>query len=388
MLKNLWTQAVLEKRLGPGWTGLRIIFSWLSLPYYLAIAGRLWLYRLKLIKPVKLPVPVISVGNITAGGTGKTPMVISLAEKLAGQGKKVGILSRGYGRIKTNQQKNINRPAACLPIRQGRQDDDEDFITSEPASGSNQPNPAKVFRLTGVNRLKSGYTLIHNYGVDTIIIDDGFQHLKLHRDINLLMIDCLNPFGHRRLLPAGLLREPLSGLQRADIFILTRTDLVNDEALKDIESYLKKFNKPVIKSIHRPVNLTPLNGTSNVTPAPLGILEVVGGGGRLLTLDKLAGKKYFGFCGIGNPVGFQKTLERLSGQLTGLAVFPDHHLYQTDNLKQINLAADEKQAELLITTEKDTKRLKCLLVPPPAGKETGLSLPVYALKIELVITEG
>ncbi len=332
--KQIWSQAVLEKRVGIGWSGLRIVFLFLSILYAGAITLRGWLVTLKLIPATKIPVPVISVGNVTVGGTGKTPLVIYLAKKLAARGKKIGILARGYGKI--------------------------DETSDDEALTGSTPELKNVIRSTGPDRSATGRKLLADHQVKSIILDDGFQHRRIKRDLDLVTIDCLNPFGHGRLLPAGALREPLSSLYRADCFILTRTDLVDKENLRKIEERLKKFNKPILKSIHQPVKLIPVNHHNG------------------LALTDLPTRKSHAFCGIGNPNGFRKTLEKLKSNPVGMTVFPDHHLYQTSDLDRLNTSARENGAELLITTEKDARRLKKL----------DQGLPVYALQIELVIVEG
>jgi len=299
----------------------------LSFIYYLLLILRKSFYGLGFIKKKKLSCPVISVGNITVGGTGKTPMVEYLARSLLDKGKKVVVLSRGYGKI--DDQK------------------DDEALTD-----------TSIIRLTGSDRAKLGEVACEKHSPDVIILDDGFQHWRLQRDIDIVMIDCLNPFGNKRILPAGILRERLSSLERATAFILTHVDLVSDSQLSEITSYLAKFNKHIIKSKHEPVGFY-----SNE---------------ESLDVQSLKGKRVWGFCGIGNPVSFKLMLKKLGMELAGFSSFPDHYKYREKDINILKKEAVRAGVKYLITTMKDKVKIEYQL----------LDVKLYALKINLVITEG
>jgi len=351
----------------------------LSLLYRLILLLRAFFYKCGLIKTTKLPCPVISIGNITVGGTGKTPMTEYLAKYFAGKNKKVVVLSRGYGKI-------ANKEIASPPDghRGGRNDmlqkDDEGISVS-----SNL-----IIRLTGANRSKLGQEAIAKYSLrcsdterpvssggvgapDVILLDDGFQHWTVARDLNIVMIDCLNPFGNWCLLPAGILREPLSALKRADIFILAHTDLVTAEKLAQVIQYLSHLGKPVIKSIHKPIGfISPSEQTTSsnkmiTTPSP-----------PLIRGNLAEGSKSWAFCGIGNPDSFRLTLEKAGLSLVGFTAFPDHYQYKAEDIKRIESLAAKSGAECIVTTRKDMVKVV----------DCGAQLPLYALQIELVIIEG
>ena len=221
-IRQVWFMAVHQNPKGLFWWEVRFVLRALSFFYYIGIKLRGLLYWMGIFRSRKLPAKVISVGNLTVGGTGKTPFVLYLAEKLS-KGSKVGVLSRGYG-------------AGSKAM-----EDDE-----------NMALPENVVRATNPDRFSAGQKLIKEQGVQTIILDDGFQHLSLKRDVDIVLIDATNPFGKGRLMPAGILREPLASLNRADIFVLTHVDLVTPEQLNALEQKLKRYNKKIVKAIHKP----------------------------------------------------------------------------------------------------------------------------------------
>jgi tetraacyldisaccharide 4'-kinase len=328
-LKQLWFKAIQENQKGLVYLLVRLPSKSLSLFYFLIIKLRNLLYQTGIMKSSKLPAYVISVGNITVGGTGKTPFVIYLSEKLS-KNSKVGILSRGYG-----NQRNL---AA----------DDEAF-----------PLPDNVVRVIAQNRITGGAELIEKYATKTIILDDGFQHLRLKRDVNFVTIDATNPFGNGWVLPGGILREPLSSLNRADIFVITHSDLVTRDQLSLLESELNRYNKKVIKTIHKPQHLVKINQAQ-----------------KTIELSEIRNKNAWGFCGIGNPYQFRKTLELLCNT-TGFSIFPDHYYYSENDLIRIFQNAKNAEARFIITTEKDAVRLH--------GMKTPDDIPLYYLKINIEI---
>ncbi|MFH1231020.1 MAG: tetraacyldisaccharide 4'-kinase [Planctomycetota bacterium] len=332
-LTRLWFRAVQQNQKGFIWSIIRLLIRLLSCFYLVVIKLRLFFYKIGIIIRIKLSAYVISVGNITVGGTGKTPFVMYLSEKLSQKGK-VGIISRGYGRS----------PNHIL--------DDESFTLTD-----------NVVRATNPNRYKAGKELIETLLVKIIILDDGFQHLRLKRDLDMVLIDATNPFGNERVLPAGILREPLSSLKRADIFVITHTDLVISEQLSELESKLSRYNKKIIKTIHKPHYLVLINQTPN----------------KIVEISEIKNKNVWGFCGIGNPYQFHKTLNLLCN-VKGFSIFPDHYYYSANDLSIIFNKVKDEKVEAFITTEKDALRLQNITIPD--------ELPVYYLKIKMEVTDG
>lgn len=385
MIKELWSKAVVEKPAGFPWAIFRGICRPLGLVYELLVRIRLDLYRYNLLKSGSLArrsdgavIKIISVGNITVGGTGKTPMVAYLAGLLAGRGYKTAILTRGYGRI-AKQTSNLKSQISNIqPARRSAMagGDDEAFIM-ERAGLKN------VSRLVGPNRYQLAQTLAQQNNAQIIILDDGFQYLRLARDLNLVMINCLNPFGNKQLLPAGILREPLDSLKRADLFVLAHTNLCSSQAKLEIMAYLNQFGKPVIETIHQPVGFIPLT-----LPSPTRGEGKNEGSGKTsvcsVPLWQISNKPVWGFCGIGAPEGFKRALENIQLRLKGFSAFPDHYPYRVNDVDRVIARARANGATALVTTEKDLARITY----QTSLTNYKLLLPIYALRIELVITQG
>jgi tetraacyldisaccharide 4'-kinase len=306
-------------------------------------------YDLGLLRIGRLPCGVVCVGNLTAGGTGKTPTVIMLGRRLTDGGRKVTVLLRGYGRAGSGVEVVSDGRDLCLDWwRAG----DEALLLGKRLPG--------VPIVVGGDRLAAGRLAVQRFGSDTLLLDDGFQHRRLHRDLDLVMLDATDPFGGGRLLPRGLLREPAAALRRAHAIILSRTDQVAEIA--GIRRRLEQMipDVPHILTRHR----------------PSGLNELPGGDER--SLESLRGRRVLAVSGIANPRGFHRTLADLGAILPMMLTFPDHHPYGAADLLRVEGAAREAGAELIVTTEKDAVRM-------PAGMA---SLPILALRVDLEITEG
>ncbi len=298
-------------------------------------------------------VSVVSVGNITVGGTGKTPAVISLAREYLRSGKRVAVLSRGYRR-------QIEASAGPLVVADGEQ------VLSGPTEAGDEPvliaekAPGCVV-IVGADRRESADLAIQKFGVEVLLLDDGFQHLKIHRDRDIVLIDALNPFGFGRVLPRGLLREPLEGLCRANVLVLTRSDQISEENAAEIVEKLRRLapNARILKAIHLPVNL--LNPADSAQSPP----------------DTLRGKTVCCFSGIANPASFFHTVKGLGAEVGAELVFPDHHWYAEKDLDLI--AKRSGGCEAVITTEKDWIRLRELHRD---------QFPLRVLEVDFRIVEG
>ena len=279
---------------------------------------------------VTVGVPVISVGNITTGGTGKTPVVAWIVDRLLHLGCRPAILSRGY--------KSLDGDA-----------NDEKRLLDRLCPG--------VPHIQNPDRVAGAHRAITESGSDILVMDDGFQHRRLRRDLDIVLIDALNPWGYGHLLPRGLLREPPSALKRAELVLITRENAVDATNLRQLQQDITRHTRaPVVTSAFRAGGLVDAGGT--VSP-----------------LTAISGQTVVAFSGIGNPIGFQRTLAEINPQLIRVKhlVFPDHHDYRSDDLLRIAAAAQDANANLLLTTEKD-------LVKLPSQVE---GLPVRAVRIGL-----
>ncbi len=318
----------------------------LSLPYGWIVRTRSLLYSLQLLKTRTLSCPVISVGNITVGGTGKTPLVMMLAKGMMNRGISVAILSRGYKRTKISEPVVSNgRKVFLSPEESG----DEPFLMAQACKG--------VPVLVGKNRFANGRIALRQFDIKGLLLDDGYQHLPLRRDLDILLIDSHLGFGDEHLLPRGILREPLSHLRRADLFLLTKV-----EVLKASQSIERKIN-----DIHPRADVF----HSHYQPMGLGDAE-----GREEALDVLKGKKVLALSGIARPDSFASLLRKCGAEIVSEAIFPDHHFYLPKDLSFIQ--EKSKGVDWIVTTEKDMLKLQKL------GTD---DLPIRSLRIEMRIWE-
>lgn len=315
-----------------------LILPPLSVLYGAVTRTRLSLYRRGTFHSTKLDRPVISVGNITTGGTGKTPLVEWVARSLAGSGKKVCILTRGYGR---------DNPQQLVVVSDGR------TVMTTPSEAGDEPFllatnllDVSAALICSADRVAAGNEAIRRFDTDCFVLDDGFQHLRVARDLNIVTIDATNPWGGGHLLPYGRLREPLSGLSRADCIVITRTDQVNniDSVLNEIRRFAGAV--PVFKSRMRTSRIRSLDGFSDEIIPPVAA-----------------------FCAIGNPRSF---FNAITHEVIFQKAFPDHHRYTQTEVDSLIEAAKRVGANSLITTAKDAVKLRSL----------SFSLPCYVLEIE------
>jgi len=302
---------------------------------------RAWCYRRGLLNQRRLPGVVLSVGNLTVGGTGKTPMVLWLAEQLLAEGKRVGILTRGY---------------RAVPVIEGEGDAARAVKRSDEVQLLLGRLGDRVIFGVGANRYGAGRVLARR-GVEWFLLDDGFQHLPLARDADIVMIDGSDPFGGGHLLPAGRLREPRGALGRADVVVITRTE----QAL-EVEAVVRRYSPaPVFYAQAGLDGVFEINGDAEGPPAPAA-----------------REKRLFAFCAIGNPQAFFADLRRWGFSIAGRASYRDHHPYSSWDVAEIERHAAEAGAEGLITTEKDLFHL---------SHAQFRALPVFFCRISLRIAE-
>ena len=313
---------------------LLIPLSWL---YAVGVSIRNRLYTLGVFKARSLPCRVISVGNIVVGGTGKTPAVITIATHLKKEGKGVAILLRGYKRQSREKITIVSdgEKVCASPAESG----DEAYMMARHLSG--------IPIIVGKCRYLAGQVALERFNVNVLILDDGFQHRQLARDIDILTLPATHPFGNPRgLLPVGTLREPTSALQRADLILLTHTDTpdISSRAKESVKQLAP--NALILESIHQPTHLYPLvseNSERNINVH--------------IDIKELKGKRLLAVCGIGNPDAFVATLMRCYPENVELLAFPDHHVYTEADRRQIHAAFQASGADMIVTTQKDEQKL-------------------------------
>ncbi|MFI0347773.1 MAG: tetraacyldisaccharide 4'-kinase [Chthoniobacterales bacterium] len=368
---------IMERRNGKRAIILRTLLFYISFIYRNIVELRLWLYRSHTFRQHILGCPVVSVGNLTVGGTGKTPVVEKLARELAERGRYVAILSRGYKSIpksffqrlkervhrkqnlfkeKENHKMNEYAPrvvseGGALLLDSGTAGD-EPFMLAK--------NLKKVAVLVDRDRVKSGLYAITRLGCDLLILDDGLQYLKLRHRFDIILIDREAPFGNEFLLPRGTLREPPENLRRATHIIITKS---NGTDLSELYERIKTFNQTaeIIECRHRPVELC------NIIT------------GETLPLTHLKNLKVGVLSGIASPESFEQGLRLLGAELTLSQHYADHHRYSRKEIERFIHRSARRELSMILTTEKDAVRIPRL---------TDTEVPIYYLRIEIEILKG
>jgi tetraacyldisaccharide 4'-kinase len=326
-----------------------VALSPLSGLYGVAMQARRALYQRGLFHVHKIGAPVISVGNITTGGTGKTPLVEWIARALARRQKRVCILTRGYGRHHPGNRVLVSNGSEIFS--DARETGDEPLLLAEKLKGD-----AAV--ICDADRVAAARWATENLDTELFILDDGFQHLRVARDYNIAAIDATNPWGNRRLLPAGNLRESPDQLVRADCIVITRADdTAQTEVLKSEIDRLSK-GRPVFLSRMK------INGLRNLTNSA--------------SANELKSGPVAAFCGVGNPESFFAQLRRDGYTLCHTRVFPDHHYYTQEEINTLVSQSIERGAHALLTTGKDEVKLRSLKC----------DMPCYVVDVAIEIEAG
>lgn len=329
-----WHAVTRGERRGPAAAAARAGLWWARLPYGVGVWARNRRYDAGR-GVVRVPVPVVGVGNLTLGGTGKTPCVEWVAGFYRGLGKQVAILSRGYG------------------SEAGR--NDEAMVLEE--------NLPDVPHLQGRDRVALAITAVDELESDVLVLDDGFQHRRLGRNLDIVLADATRPLDRDSLFPRGMLREPVSGLRRAGVLVLTRCDQAGPgEVSRQRAWFNERFpTLPVATAVHAPVGL-------------------VGADDRTAPVGELRGRRVGAFCGIGNPDAFRRTLADLGADVTAFRGFPDHHPYTRADVDDLRAWADKLPADAVVaTTQKDFVKLR---VTDLAGR------PVWAVRVGMRFLDG
>ncbi len=313
------------------------------------LAVRRAAYRHGLFKTHRLNRPVVSIGNLTTGGTGKTPLVMYIAECFLDRGWTPSILTRGYGRR--------GRGLVAIPPQAGRRVDPRQ-VGDEPAMLALALS--KVPIMVGANRYRAGTMAEERFTVDVHLLDDGFQHWPLGREADVVTVDVTQALSHAALLPVGRFREPPSALRRADVVVLTRTELADPAGHRE---FIARIN-PTAQIFASTINLRGLIDVRDGSP---------------ISAEEMHGGRALAFCGIGNPQAFFSDLRRWGFELVGEVPYRDHHSYGTGELHRLAARARETRADFMLTTEKD------LLNFPVTWKT---ELPVLACVARLEIQDA
>ena len=314
----------------------------LSILFRAIIAIRNYLYDANRLKARTLPCKVISIGNITTGGSGKTPTVEFLSLYLKSLGKNVGIISRGYGRTSKNTKivtDGINKPTSWESCG------DEAFLLANKLDN--------IPIIVGKSKYDSGLKMATEFNTDVIIIDDGFQHRSLHRDLDIVLVNSKDTKKDHRPFPLGKLRENLSNLKRADLIIYTKSNIHN------ISDYLiNTLNHIKINKIKSAIDIGD---------------KLIDSNNKEATIDIIRSKNVFLLSGVGDNEGFKKTVEKAGCNILGHKKFIDHYNYKAKDIKTVHREAIKVDAKYLITTEKDIIKMK----------DFEFELPLYAIKMKL-----
>lgn len=334
----------------PPQVALRVTLALLSYGYGGLIRLRNAGYAWKLLRTHRLPCRVVCVGNLSVGGTGKTPTVMALGASLAAAGSRACVLLRGY----RSEGSGVRVVSDGAKILLGwREAGDEAVLLARSLPG--------VPIVVGGDRVAAGRFAMETFRPQVILLDDGFQHRRLHRDADLVILDATDPFGGEWLLPRGRLREPMSALDRAQAILVTRSDQTADLAglRRRIGAIAPRL--PIGWAVYRPCRLIELSTR------------------QARGLEELLGRRVFAVSAIGNPRGFERTLAMTGAQVAGSLAFPDHHAFTREDGARMVRGARAAAAEWMMTTEKDAVRLEADL---PAG------LPLLSLGIRLEIVGG
>ena len=336
--------------------------------YRMGAQFRLWMYDKRVIRPHALGCLVVSIGNLSCGGTGKTPVVEVFARSLSSKGRKVAILSRGYRSKKRSLWSKIMQMFRSQKIEVPPKvvSDGKNLLLNSEYAGDEPymlaSNLRDVAVLVDKDRVKSGIYAIDHFNTDVIILDDGFQYLMLRPHINIVLVDSTDAFGNGHVLPRGTLREPIKNIRRADYIFLTKSD--GSHKLQHLKRFIRRHTKraEIIECCHKPQHLVRLFSSGETEP-----------------LEKLRGLRVAALSAIAKPESFEGFLRQLGAELILADHYADHHRYTQQELIDFVNQAKAAGAEMIVTTEKDAVRMPRL---------DRCDVPIYFLRIQIDILSG
>ncbi len=326
--------------------------------YAAILQKRIELYENGFFKSFSPGAFTVGVGNLTVGGTGKTPLVAFVAEILAGKGEKVCIISRGYKRENPKERVLVSDGEKVSATAE--QAGDEPFELAAKLLG-------KAIVVADADRVSAAHWAVEKFGITALVLDDAFQHLRIRRDLDIVTIDATNPFGNGKLLPFGILREPLQNLKRADAVVITRANLVGN--VEDLNIEIRKFNSrcPIFVSGNKVSKLVKLEEFPAKAQSSQTRNEK----------RETRNEKFSAFCGLGNPQNFFRQLRSENFDLVSTETFRDHYFYKQSDVAKIERKAEKMGARVLLTTAKDAVKLKNLQ----------FNLPCFVVESELVFAD-
>jgi tetraacyldisaccharide 4'-kinase len=338
---------------------IRSLLKPAALLYELIVRLRNWMYTYGWIKIYRVPVPVISIGNITLGGTGKTPVTISIAKQLVAAGKKTAVISRGYGR----------RSSGVVVVSDGIK-----LLCSAEESGDEPyliaARVPEAVVIVAARRVDAAYTAVNHYGCDVILLDDGFQHRAMGRNCDIVLIDCNHELLRDCMFPAGSLREPLSGLKRANVIVFTNIP----PDLNHSDGCMQALSTAMAQ-------LSPDAAQCQCQFIPSGLFPVFKAQGGQMQLGELQNKAAVAFCGIAKPDRFFSALDSLGVQTVVRQTYGDHYWYKDADIREIKHQLENSGSNLIVTTAKDAVRLQSM---SSASREIVASLPLWYLDIDTI----
>jgi tetraacyldisaccharide 4'-kinase len=366
--EQYFLELIIGKRKSPKDQLMLLLLFVISRFYRMVVQFRLWLYDKRIIRNHAIGCLVVSIGNLSCGGTGKTPVVEVFAKTLSLKGRKVAVLSRGYrSKQRSLWVKMIQKFSSKKMEVPPKVVSDGKNLLLDSAYAGDEPymlanNLTDVVVLVDKDRVKSGLYAIDEFQTDTLILDDGFQYMNLKPHINIVLVDSTDPFGNHHVLPRGILREPVKNLRRADYIFLTKSTGGNH--LRHLKAFIRRHNRraEIIECCHKPL-----------------YLEKVYYKGERESLELLKGKRVASLSAIAVPESFEAFLRQLGANIVKSQHFADHHRFsQQEIIDFINVSKKEK-AEMIVTTEKDAVRMPRL---------ERLDIPIYFMRVEIDIISG
>ncbi|MDR0335565.1 MAG: tetraacyldisaccharide 4'-kinase [Planctomycetaceae bacterium] len=344
---NTFRELVSGQQQGLAARAVRGLLNLLELPYFSVTLLRNFFYDSGVLPTYQLPIPIISVGNLTLGGTGKSPLVAWLGRFFLDQELQPGIISRGYG---------------------------------QSGNGVNDEFLELAFRLPSVshrlnrNRIAAAQDFLDSGNIDLLILDDAFQHRRIARNLDIVLLDALQPFGYEHIFPRGMLRESVTSLRRANVVFLSRADLIDETQRRKIRDRVQILAPNILwgEIVHEPQSLLSISKNHTETQTQNQTKTET-------EISAIRGKRILAFCGIGNPNAFRQTLEHCEAEIVELIPFPDHHQFNTEDINHLEKKAQQENVDSILCTMKDFVKIEHLV----SG-----TIPVHAVLINIRFLSG